>query len=195
MCTFLILSFTVGYCDTITFFTSGFFSVHVLANVIFSAYQLLHDIVVKGFLSLLSIPVYIGALLIARKVFKSRSRGTDLIKAAGTLLIVTGLLSAMLTATDVLNSQIVCFSIAFLVVVAMGMISAAKYNTSHTFVIGETFIPAFWSQTGNLKNHGALVVLAGFTAGCLSGAAAGNFVGLSGVILPGVLLFLFTMND
>jgi len=195
VCTFLILSFTVGYCDTITFFTSGFFSVHVLANVIFSAYQLLHDIVVKGFLSLLSIPVYIGALLIARKVFKSRSRGTDLIKAAGTLLIVTGLLSAMLTATDVLNSQIVCFSIAFLVVVAMGMISAAKYNTSHTFVIGETFIPAFWSQTGNLKNHGALVVLAGFTAGCLSGAAAGNFVGLSGVILPGVLLFLFTMND
>lgn len=195
MCTFLILSFTVGYCDTITFFTSGFFSVHVLANVIFSAYQLLHDIVVKGFLSLLSIPVYIGALLIARKVFKSRSKGTDVIKAAGTLLIVTGLLSAMLTATDVLNSQIVCFSIAFLVVVAMGMISAAKYNTSHTFVIAETFIPAFWSQTRNLKNHGALVVLAGFTAGCLSGAAAGNFVGLSGVILPGVLLFLFTMND
>jgi len=111
------------------------------------------------------------------------------------MLIVTGLLSAVLTATDIVNSQIVCFFIAFLVVVAMGFISAAKYNTSPAFVMGESFIPAFWSQARNLKNQGVLLVLAGFTAGCLSGAAAGNFVGLSGVILPGVLLFLFTMND
>ena len=193
--TFLLLSFTVGYGDTITFFTSGFFSAHVLANVIFSAYQMLHDGVLKGFLSLLSIPVYLGALLSARQLFKSRSGGTDLIKAGGIMLIVSGLLSAVLTATDILTSQIVCLFIAFLVVVAMGMISAAKYNTNPALLLSDSLVPAFWSQARKLKNHGAFLVLAGFTAGCLAGAAAGNFVGLSGVILPGVLLFLFTMND
>ena len=195
MWTFLLLSFTVGYCDTITFFTSGFFAVHVLANIIFSAYQMLHDGVVRGLLSLLSIPVYLGALLSAKRIVKSRSKRADLIKAAGTMLIITGLLSAILTTADILKSQVVCFLIAFLVVAAMGIISAARSNLTPAFLIGETFMPAFWSHATNLKNQGALLVLAGFAMGCLAGAAAGNFVGLSGVILPGVLLFLFTMND
>lgn len=45
MWTFLLLSFTVAYFDTITSFTSGFLYVHVLANFIFSVYQMLHDVI------------------------------------------------------------------------------------------------------------------------------------------------------
>jgi|GEM_PF-6859893 len=193
--TLLLLSFTIGYCDTITFFTSGFFSAHVLGNIIFSAYQVLHSHAVKGFLQLLSFPVYVGFLIAGRQLLNIGSKGVDLVKIAGIMLIVTGLLSAVLTAADALNGQIIYLLLAYLIVAAMAILGGAKYHSTGAFSVVDTFVPLFWARSRNLTNREAWFVLTGFVTGCLSGAVAGDLVGLSGVMLPGVLLFLFTMND
>jgi uncharacterized membrane protein YoaK (UPF0700 family) len=193
--TFLLMSFTVGYCDSITFFTSGFFSGHILGNIIFSAYQLLHHNTAQGTVLLLSLPVYLTGMFIAGRVLKFTSITTNLFKTAGIMLMVTGLLSAVLIVVDVLNSQAVYFLIAFLIVVAMSITGATRPGLEGATNLINSFIPGFWVQSKSLDNRDSLFVLTCFIIGCASGAIAGNFVGLSGVMLPGVLLFLFTLND
>jgi uncharacterized membrane protein YoaK (UPF0700 family) len=193
--TFLLVSFTVGYCDAITFFTSGVFSGYVLGNIIFSAYQLLHDNIAQGLILLLSIPVCFIGLFIAKQLLKFTSITTNLLKTASIVIMVTGLLSAITIIANVLNSQFVCILIAFLIIVAMGIIGAAKYGSTKAFSTINSLVPGLWSQGRSFSNRDSMLVLLCFVAGCASGAVAGNFVGLSGVILPGVLLFLFTMND
>jgi len=193
--TLLLMSFTVGYCDTITFFTSGFFSVHVVGNVIFSAYQFLHQHTAKGFIQLLSIPVYVGALFASRKLLNKGSKGMDLIKLAGVILIITGLLYIVLITADIYNSQVIWLFLNFLVVLAMGIFGVAKYKAASEFHVLDSIVPAFWARGLELDNRAALFVLCGFVTGCASGAVSANFVGIGGVMLPGVLLFLFTMND
>jgi len=193
--TLLLMSFTVGYCDTITFFTSGFFSVHVVANVIFSAYQFLHNNTAKGFSLLLSIPVYLLAFFTSRRLLNRGSKGMDLIKLAGVLLMVAGLLYIVFITADIFNSQLIWLLLDFLVVLAMGIFGIAKYKSVSKFHLLNSIVPAFWAKGLEMDNRAVLIVLAGFVAGCGSGAVAANFVGLGGVMFPGVLLFLFTMND
>lgn len=189
------MSFTIGYCDTITFFTSGFFSAHVFANIIFFACQSIHRNVVRGFMQLLSLPVYLGALLLARQLFKFGSKGNDLLKAAGIILMATGLLSAILIAEDLLNGQTGSVLLAYLVVAAMGAMTASTYSLTSTFTLADSLVPSFWLKGRNPESHSVLAIPGSFFIGCVSGAVAGDFVGLSGVMLPGVLLFLFTMKD
>jgi len=193
--TLLLMSFTVGYCDTITFFTSGFFSVHVVGNVIFSAYQFLHHSAAKGIFQLLSIPVYLGAFFASRELLKIGLKKMDVIKLSGILLMVSGLLYIVLITADIFNSQLIWLFLDFLVVFAMGTFGAAKYKSTSEFHLMDSIVPAFWAKGLDLDNRAALMVLVGFVAGCASGAVAANFVGLGGVMLPGVLLLLFTMND
>ena len=193
--TLLLMSFTVGYCDTITFFTSGFFSVHVVANVIFSAHQFLHNNIAKGISQLLSIPVYLGALFASRRLLRMGSKRMDLIKLTGVILMAAGLLYIIFIIADTFNSQLIWLFLDFLVVFAMGTFGAAKYKSTSEFHLMDSIVPAFWAKGLDLDNRAALMVLVGFVAGCASGAVAANFVGLGGVMLPGVLLLLFTMND
>ena len=193
--TLLLMSFTVGYCDTITFFTSGFFSVHVVANVIFSAHQFLHNNIAKGISQLLSIPVYLGALFASRRLLRMGSKRMDLIKLAGVILMAAGLLYIIFIIADTFNSQLIWLFLDFLVVLATGIFGVVNYQAASEFHLMSSIVPAFWTKGLELDSHAVLFVLVGFIAGCASGAVAASFVGLGGIMLPGVLLFLFTMNN
>lgn len=193
--TFLLISFTIGYCDAITFFTSGFFSGHVLGNVIFSIYQLLHNHIAQGFVLLLSIPVYIIGMLMGRQINKYTSKTISLFKITGLILLITGLLSAIFIVANILNSQVTCFSGVFLIVIAMGISSYAYYDLKGRSNIINNLSPVFWTPAYSSDKNYSILVLICLITGCILGSVAGYFVGLSGVVLPGVLLVLFTLNE
>lgn len=77
----------------------------------------------------------------------------------------------------------------------MGSSGAAKYNSNSAYQISDNFLPSIWAHVRNFNPHGIIFVAVGFLAGCMAGAVAGNYVGFSGVLLPGMILFLYTMND
>lgn len=196
----LVLTLVAGFCDTVTFVAAdSLFSAHVTGNFIVFAYDVLHHADSQAWIKLLSFPVFVGAVALARLLGgQVENRYALLLWESGLLLLAAGLVLAWPGARPAgLGS-----GVALLVVAAMGLQNAfgrlyAKETYGPTTVMTGNVTQATLDAlallaspspalAASLRKQG--LVIGAFLAGCLLGAVAAKGGGLAVVGLPGLLL-------
>jgi uncharacterized membrane protein YoaK (UPF0700 family) len=201
----LLLVLTAGCCDTITFISANeLFSAHVTGNFILFAYDIIKGADFVTWIRLLTFPVFVVAVITGGWLVRLTGKKYTILKIEGGFLLVGGLVSSIMAGLHIISVN-TNFTIALLVVFAMGM-----QNAFGKLFGKEVYAPTT-IMTGNVtqvalhlvdyispgKRNPALteslrrdvIVLGGFLAGCLLGGLVGTWVGLSGIVIPGVLLF------
>jgi len=200
----VLLVLTAGFCDAITFVSADkLFSAHVTGNFIVFAYDIINGAELVTWVRLLTFPVFFLAVMTGGWVSASSRNKYSILRAEAILLIAGGLASLLLTYAHIISMR-TGFAIALLVVFAMGLQNAfGKLFSKDTYgpttmMTGNTTQAALnlfsYISTGkrppalmeSLK-HDALI-LSGFLGGCLLGALAGKLIGLSGLVVPGIIL-------
>ena len=207
----LFLVLTAGCCDAITFTAADeVFSAHVTGNFILFAYDIINGADLVTWVRLLTFPVFFLAVMTGGWISSSSGNKYSILRTEAILLIAGGLASGIMTYAHIISVR-TGFAIALLVVFVMGLQNAfGKLFSKDTYgpttmMTGNTTQAALnlfnYISTGkrppalteNLK-HDALI-LTGFLCGCLIGALAGKFVGLSGLFIPGILLLSIRKTD
>jgi uncharacterized membrane protein YoaK (UPF0700 family) len=202
----LLLATVAGFCDTLTFVTSQEFSAHVTGNFIVLAYDIIKGADASSWMKLVSFPVFIIAVITGGWIIARTANKCSILLAEGIILAITGLIMLLLKFQH-FNSVWIEYSIILPVVFAMGL-----QNAFGKLFSNETYGPTTM-MTGNVtqaaldlweiikaKFNNDLILrsfknqsytLGGFLIGCLLGAAAGEFIGLSAVLLPGIALIIY----
>jgi uncharacterized membrane protein YoaK (UPF0700 family) len=201
----LLLTLVAGFSDTVTFVAADqLFSAHVTGNFIVFAYHAVLDAGTADWSKLLSFPVFVGAVVSGSLLTKKYASNYALLLAEGALLVVSGLLALMLSATAApWLGQLTAMTIVF----AMGLQNAfgrlypkETYGptTVMTGTVTQTALDGAELALGGAGATGKgpaikknLVIIAGFLVGCLTGALAAKACGLWPVLLPGVALLGF----
>lgn len=203
----LVLCTTAGFCDTLTYTSAkGLFSAHVTGNFILFATNMVHTTDHDPWVKLLTFPVFIISVMVGGWIGARSANRNLLLLIEAVILFVTGVAAILAQAKGWLSANAVVYLIAMMMVCAMGIQNAyGKLFSAATF--GPTTM-----MTGNvtqwaldLKNirssrfkdsltvasfRKVSLIIAGFLFGCVAGALAGRFAGLSAVILPAVAMLL-----
>lgn len=202
----LLLSTIAGFCDTLTFVTSNEFSAHVTGNFIVFAYDIIKRADSESWMKLLSFPVFVAAIIAGGWVISKLSQKYSILIFEGLLLMASGTTMLVISYVNI-DSIWFTHTVILLIVFAMGLQNAFGKRFSK-----DTYGPTTM-MTGNVtqasldlweivkdkfKNDVALkslknlsYTIAGFLIGCLIGAVAGEFIGLSAAILPGIALLVY----
>jgi len=200
----LLLSLIAGFCDTLTFVTSNEFSAHVTGNFIVFAYDIIKQANGESWMKLFSFPVFVAAIITGGWVVGKLSGKYSILIFEGVILMISGVIKL---ATRHIDSIWLRHGIILSIVFAMGLQNAFGKRFSK-----DTYGPTTM-MTGNVtqasldlweiikdkfKNDIALqslknqsYTIAGFLIGCLTGAVAGEFIGLCAAILPGIALLVY----
>lgn len=202
----LLLSIIAGFCDTLTFVTSNEFSAHVTGNFIVFAYDIIKRADSESWMKLLSFPVFVAAIITGGRVINKLSGKYPILIFEGLILVVSGTITLVIRYLNI-DSIWSTNTVILLIVFAMGLQNAFGKRFSK-----DTYGPTTM-MTGNVtqasldlweivkdkfKNDVALkslknlsFTIGGFLIGCLIGAVAGEFIGLSAAILPGIVLLIY----
>jgi uncharacterized membrane protein YoaK (UPF0700 family) len=202
----LLLSFIAGYCDTATFVAADrIFSAHVTGNFILFAYQLVNQTDAYSWVKLITLPVFILAVVFGGWLSSKNSDRYLLLLSEGALLAFSGL-AALLYPMDTRSGWMMYF-IVMVIVFAMGLQNAfgklfSKETHGPTTMmtgnvtqaaldLGSLYRAKFGDATVRLSLRKNLTTVGEFLAGCLLGAILAKWIGLCAIMLPGVLLVLY----
>ena len=201
----LLLTLVAGYCDTVTFVSANeLFSAHVTGNFIVFAYDVVHGVTTDSWARLLSFPVFVAAVAVARWVTRRQKNRYTLLLIESILLIISGVIIVLSRYAGRDLAEWVAMSVVF----AMGL-----QNAFSRLYPKETFAPTT-VMTGNVTQltldisdvwlsrnptnppastiPNQLLTVGSFLAGCLTGGIAASQFGLATVALPGLLLLIFS---
>ncbi|HEY6899365.1 MAG TPA: YoaK family protein [Puia sp.] len=203
----LLLVMTAGFCDTTTFISvNKLFSAHVTGNFIVFVYDVINRVDLLTWVRLVTFPVFFLAILAGGWAAGKVKSRLGLLRMEGLLLVLVGLVSLGMRSFQVVSLD-VDFMIALLVVFAMGvqntfgrLYSKETHGTTTTMTGNVTQMGlnllAFVSRNkrteevkANLR-HDALTV-GGFLCGCFAGGMVAHFIGLTGILIPGIALLLW----
>ncbi|HVW95850.1 MAG TPA: YoaK family protein [Mucilaginibacter sp.] len=200
--TTLLLCFTAGFCDTLTFVAAGeIFSAHVTGNFIVFAYDVLRRTGPDSWQKLFTFPVFVVAVMLGGRIAKRSSNMNLLLILEALLLLVSGILSlVLLNAGQDSNWRVQL--IVMLMVTAMAfqntfgkLFNKATYGL--TTVMTGNVTQASLDLAAGLKAGNAEVwgnfkkqtlLICSFLGGCFAGALMGKQYGLVSVSLPAVLM-------
>lgn len=196
----IIMALVAGFCDTLTFVSGhSIFSAHVTGNFIVFAAQVVSGAGVSDYLKLLTFPVFIIAVIMGGRLI---DRGRPILLMEGIILVIAGLLPVFIS-TDRFSADRIIYTQVMLTVFAMGLQNAfGKINANTTY--GPTTM-----MTGNVTQAalslGNLILgkkedhlpaidtlrkisinICSFLTGCLLAAIAAHYIGLKGLIIPGI---------
>lgn len=190
----ILLGFTIGYCDATTLCVSGFLSGHVFFNIAILGYQFMQKTGSYEWLPLFVIPIFISCFFSSLWLLKKGMTKMMLYRIAGILLLSSGIISVLFTANGIVSSSWSCIAAALIVVIVMGMLNAGRTRRERknwlSYGLSTIISPIILNR--NQKIVSGTLLFATFILGCLTGIMAANLLGLSGAILPGVLLILLT---
>ena len=205
-----ILSFVAGYADTSTFVGADrLFSAHITGNFVVFAYDIVTGQMFSSWIKLISFPVFIfsigfSSLIIGKSDVYKRGAERLLIIECSLLLLAGGM--AYFYRHLSMNSSLMVI-ITMLIVFALGM-----QNAYGRFFVKEVFAPTT-IMTGNVTQliiditnylkpigqkrqdlsprivKGAYVIFP-FLFGCITGGVITNSIGLTSIVLPGILIFV-----
>lgn len=200
--TTLLLTVVAGYCDTVTFISAkAIFSAHVTGNFIVFAYELIKGSEVNAYVKLLTFPVFILAVMFAGWLARKITNRYKLLLLEGILLVLSGLAAGWLAHNNMLTSDWPLYTIALIVVFAIGV-----QNAYGKLFPKETYGPTTM-MTGNVTQLSLdlgglfhkdrreeamaslkkqLVTVCGFLGGCIAGAFLAHQYGLPSLVLPGI---------
>jgi len=202
--TSIILSFSAGFADTTTFIAGNeTFSAHVTGNFILFAAKLVGQRADQhSWMSLLTFPVFVFAVM-AGGWWVSRGRTPkSLLLLESLLLLLAGIFACVAGIWKGPHDGIILL-IVMITVTAMGLQNCFS-RLGAAFTFGQTTV-----MTGNVtqlslgvrdylsrqKNSETLsklkaqaVLVIGFGMGCVAGAFLGGWLGLTALILPGLIM-------
>jgi uncharacterized membrane protein YoaK (UPF0700 family) len=202
----LIMAFSAGFVDTSTFTTAdGLFSAHITGNIVVFAYKLSQHPVMRDFINLISLPVFILAIIFTKKIDNYYQNQKGLFVGIGLLLIIAGIWAYTLKVLNI-TEGFIFHSMLMLIVFSMGI-----QNTATRLYIKSVFGPTT-VMTGNMtiaivdffsyispkqtpekviELKKSLVLLVGFFIGCLFGALTSARFGLVSMLIPGILISVY----
>jgi len=206
-----LLAFVAGSADATTFITvRQLFSAHVTGNIVVYAFDLFGNSDQHSWMKLLSIPIFIFAIVLAGRYAGKFEQRFSLLIAEGSLLITSGFIAIVMTVYGTMDNSTLSFANAMLIVFAMGLQNAFNKLFSQS-TYGPTTI-----MTGNVSklsiNLGYLwksgldqplivkkiqqqsLTIGGFIIGCFFGAMSAQMLGSSAILIPGVLVLLYALN-
>jgi uncharacterized membrane protein YoaK (UPF0700 family) len=202
--TTLLLCFTAGFCDTLTFVAAGeLFSAHVTGNFIVFAYDIIKHIDPHGWQKLLTFPVFVLAVMLGGRMAKRSGNIYMLLILEGFLLLAGGILSAVL----INHGQDTGWQVQLVVMV---IVTAMAFQKTFGKLYGKFTYGLTTVMTGNVT-QGSLdlirgitsnpadpeiwisfkkqvTLITGFLAGCLAGALMAKQYGLVSVLLPAIIM-------
>ena len=202
-----LLSFVAGYADTSTFITANrLFSAHVTGNLVVLVFNVLTKPDPSIWLNLLAFPVFItGVVISSLIVAKSRYPGRVL-RLEGVLLLVAGILALIVRYTGMENAPIRLF-LALITVAAMGLqngfgklypyttYSVTTMMTGNVTQLTLNIMQRILTKMTSLELRQNLqkqaLIIGSFFLGCIVGGTISHFIGLSGMIFPGLLVLYF----
>lgn len=203
----LMLGSIAGFCDTLTYTSAnGLLSAHITGNFILFASRLVRTSDLVSWVRLITFPVFVFSVIAGGWIFRHSTHRRWILACEGLVLSIAGLasiLSLLFNHIDLQLHETIAYPVALAIVFGMGL-----QNAYGKLVAADTFGPTT-AMTGNVtqlaidlgrlikgdrqpdvmtrtKNQSLLVT--SFLAGCLLGALAGRFIGLSAAVLPGILL-------
>ena len=202
----LLLSIIAGFCDTLTFVTSSEFSAHVTGNFIVFAYDIIMRADKESWMKLLSFPAFVAAIIAGGWVISKMAGKYSIFIFEGIILVISG--ATMLAARYLhINSIWLTHAVILPIVFAMGLqnafgkrFSKDTYGptTMMTGNVTQASLDLWEAAKDKFKNDVALkslknlsYTIVGFLIGCLLGAVAGKFIGLSAALLPGIALLIY----
>lgn len=202
----LIMAFSAGFVDTSTFTVAdGLFSAHITGNFVVFAYKLSSHPQLRDFINLISFPVFILAVILTRKMDSHYKNEKGIFASIGIFLMVAGCI-AFLLKQNYIATGFVYHSMLMLIVFSMGI-----QNTVTRLYTNSAFGPTT-VMTGNVTKaildffsyistqrtfeklielQKSLVLLTGFSIGCIFGALISARFGLVSMLIPGVLISVF----
>jgi uncharacterized membrane protein YoaK (UPF0700 family) len=205
----LVLTLTAGYCDSLTFVAADkIFSAHVTGNFIVFAYQIIVGTSHGAWGSLLTFPVFILSVMVGGWLIAAFSNEHFLFFCEGIILLIAGMIACLADYPAHANMTTSKYLVTMMVVLAMGL-----QNAAGRIFAKETYGPTTM-MTGNVTQFAldirayfgsgfktsllpAIVkgatTLGGFLAGCIIGAYSGHYIGLPGILLPGVTMMFINI--
>jgi len=202
----LIMAFSAGFVDASTFTAAdGLFSAHITGNIVVFAYKLSQHPVLRDFINLMSLPVFILAIIITKKVDNHYQNQSGLFRGIGIVLIVAGI-GAYLLRQFSIDTGFIYHLMLMMIVFAMGI-----QNTATRIYIKSVFGPTT-VMTGNMtvaivdffsyistkktfekviESKKSLVLLVGFFLGSTLGALISARFGLLSMLVPGILITIY----
>lgn len=202
----LILAFTAGYCDTLTFLhMGGVFCAHVTGNFVLFAASLARGLRSEDYLKIATFPVFVLGVVVATVlVHRAKRRGGSWLKML--LWLVTALM--MLAGVGSFSGSFeIDVAVTLLLVFALGM-----QNTLHHFAPG----PMTTVMTGTVMNTTAgltekylirkyddcsppavgpgIGMGAFFLVGCTLGALGAVTIGFKCLLLPALLMVALALK-
>jgi uncharacterized membrane protein YoaK (UPF0700 family) len=203
----LLLTLVGGLCDTVTFVAAdSLFSAHVTGNFIVFAYDVIHGVGGEAWTKLCSFPVFVAAVAAGHWARNSPRRRYHLLLLEAALLLLAGLLALLPGATP---HGALLQGAALVVVFAMGLQNAfgrlfAKETYGPTTVMTGNVTQATLDVMHRLTSPAAptpamplrrqLLVIGAFLLGCLLGAVAARWAGLSVVAGAGAVLLVLALG-
>jgi len=206
-----LLSVTAGFCDSVTFVSlHEFFSSHITGNLVLFAYDLVIHSDKDTWTKLLSFPVFIVGVM-AGGAIDSRSSGPFiLLFIEGLILVVFGGIWLSMSHKGHAPGETTEYIVAMMIVFAMGLQNAfgriypkKTYGptTMMTGLVSEAALNLGAVLRSNdvyalseITLYRQLITIGTFLGGCVCGAVSGKWCGLSSVLLPGILLTIFSVN-
>ena len=202
----VLLAFTAGYCDTTTFVAADqVFSAHVTGNFIVLAYDLVNHADADAWIKLLTFPVFVTAVIVGGWFARSSARTYDIIITEGILLIVAGICAIAVSQWEISGMT---YIIVMMIVFAMGLQNAfgklfAKETVGPTTMmtgnvtqialdVSQLLRSRFTDLVSRASLKRQLVNISGFLIGCVAGGLIARSFGLATVILPGIIVIVFS---
>jgi uncharacterized membrane protein YoaK (UPF0700 family) len=201
-----LLSFVAGYADTSTFICANrIFSAHVTGNFVLFVYSVLTNPHSSIWQNLLAFPVFIIAVASSSWIVSRSKYPGKILRLEGILLLMAGIM-AIIARSAKLENTLFIFCLALIVVAAMGLQNGFGKLYSYTTYSATTIMTGNVTQftldlmrrwvkpapvdTGqSLRRQG--LIISSFFLGCAVGGVISHFVGLSAMILPGVIVLYF----
>jgi uncharacterized membrane protein YoaK (UPF0700 family) len=205
----LILGSIAGFCDTLTYTSAnGLLSAHITGNFILFASRLVRTSDLISWLRLITFPVFVLSVIAGGWISRRSAHRRWLLACEGIVLCLAGLvcmLSLLFNPIDKNLHEGITYPVALAIVFGMGLQNAyGKLFTADTYgpttaMTGNVTQWAIdlWHLFKGIKEPDVIArakaqsfLILSFLAGCLLGALAGRFIGLSAAVLPGLLLVI-----
>ncbi len=206
-----LLSVTAGFCDSVTFVSlHEFFSSHVTGNLVLFAYDMVIHADKDAWIKLLSFPVFIVGVMVGGAIDSRSSRPFILLFIEGVILLVFGGIWLSMSLKGYTPGGTTEYIAALMIVFAMGLQNAfgriyPKKTYGPTTMMTGLVIEAALNLGAVLRTNDVyalseitpyrqLITIGTFLVGCVCGAVSGKWCGLSSVLLPGILLTIYSVN-
>jgi uncharacterized membrane protein YoaK (UPF0700 family) len=202
-----LLSFVAGYADTSTYVCANrLFSAHVTGNFVVFVYSVLTNPGPSVWQNLLAFPVFVTAVVGSSLMVQHSQYPGKILRLEGFLLLVVGI-AAIIARSTGLQNNVFIFCLALTIVAAMGLQNAFGKLYPHTTYSVTTIMTGNVTQftlelmqymraknplvglLQSLRNQG--LIIGSFFLGCTVGGVLSHFLGLSPMILPGLMVLYF----